>query len=133
QRIDVTQTVLGEHTLAAWLGRAATPAEIRARQAAVMELVPAIELRQELEASALRSAADAELDAHEKLDGRRFAEFAALPSYFEAHPWLAPVTFALPALTLLGYLLGQAGVMPSALWLLPFAAQVILLVRTADP
>ena len=51
QRIDVTHTVHGEHALAEWLGRAAAPAAIRARQAAVTELAAMVELRQELEAA----------------------------------------------------------------------------------
>lgn len=125
QRIDVTRTLLGEHALGEWLGRAATLDTIRARQLAVSELAQQVELRQELEAAARLA------QGQDKLDGRGFREFAELPSYFAAHPWLTPVIFALPLTSLLCYVLGMLQRAPAALWLLPLCAQIALLWRSA--
>jgi hypothetical protein len=127
QRIDVTRTVHGERMLCDWLGRAAGLEAIHARQAAVAELAPMVELRQEFEAAALVARGG------EKLDGRPFRELAELPSYFAAHRWLTPTIFALPAFTLLCYLLGGAHVLPTPTWLLPFTAHIALLWKTARP
>jgi hypothetical protein len=124
QRIDVTHTVHGENTLGEWLGRAGRPEQIRERQAAVQELARAVELRQELEAAALIARGG------DKLDGRPFREFAELPSYFAARPWLRSAIFALPLATLALYVLGAAHVAPRGLWLVPVGAQIALLVRS---
>jgi hypothetical protein len=112
--------VHGERTLADWLGRPASPEAIRARQEAVSELAPMVQLRQELEAAALNARGG------EKLDGRPFRQFAELPSHFATRPWLGPAICVLPVITLLCYLLLPAGV-----WLIPLAAQIALLVATA--
>ena len=119
QRIDVTHTVHGEHALADWLGRAAAPAAIRARQAAVTELAAMVELRQELEAGALAARSG------EKLDGRPFRRFAELPSLFARRKMLAPLICALPLLTLAAYLF-----LPQGFWLLPLGAQIALLMAS---
>ncbi len=124
QRIDVTHTVHGSHTLAAWLAAPASIEVIRARQVAMLELAHAPELRQELEATALE-AGDGEL-----LDGRPFRAFAELPSYFAAQRSVAFAIFLLPAVTLALYLLGAAEVLPKALWLVPVAAQLWLISRS---
>jgi hypothetical protein len=121
QRIDVTHTVHGERLLGDWLGRAATAEVIAARQQAVSELARMVELRQELEASALLARGDG------KLDGRPFREFAELPSYFAPRAWLRVVILALPLLTLALYLLGRAHVLAAGLWLVPVGAQLALL------
>ena len=127
QRIDVTHTLHGEHTLAGWLGGASEPEAIRARQRAVAELADMVELRQELEAAALAAAED------HKLDGRTFKEFASLPSFFEQRGWLTPAIFALPPLTALAYLLGQLGAVPAASWALPLAVQLWLVMTSGRP
>lgn len=121
QRIDVTHTVHGERTLADWLGRAASPEVIRARQEAVVELAAMLELRQELEAAALGARGG------EKLDGRPFRQFAELPSHFAERRWLGPVICLLPLITLLCYLL-----LPAGIWLIPLGAQVGLLLASAQ-
>src|SRR5690606_26902523 len=66
QRIDVTHTVAGIEALLRYLSGPADSEEIAARQAAVEELAPAIELRESLEAAA-QSATGAD-----KLDGAPF-------------------------------------------------------------
>ncbi len=126
QRIDVTHTVLGEQTLAQWLGQAATVEVIAQRQAAVAELAAALEFRQELEASAT-AAPEAKLDAH-GVEG-----LAHLPSVFERAPYLRVLVFALPLTTLLSFVLGSLGVWHSAAWLLPVVAQLGLIALFAKP
>ena len=131
QRIDVTHTVHGERTLLQWLGTPASAAEIAERQAAVLELAELVDLRQELEAGALRAA---DSDEHgTKLDGAPFLEFANLPSYFQSRPWLTPLIFALPLSLLALYLLGRFAIVHPALWLIPLLAQIALLYATATP
>jgi hypothetical protein len=121
QRIDVTHTVHGERLLGDWLGRAAAHEVIRARQQAVSELARMVELRQELEASALLARGSG------KLDGRPFREFAELPSYFAPRAWLRVAIVVLPLLTLALYLAGRAHVLAAGLWLVPVGAQLALL------
>ncbi|MGD8861020.1 MAG: DNA mismatch repair protein MutS [Myxococcales bacterium] len=127
QRIDVSHTVAGGARLARWLGTPTDAQTVARRQTAVEELAAQVELRQELEAAALRK------DRDHRLDGRAFREFAELPSYFAPRPWLTPAIFALPPLTLLLYVLGSAGLVPSPSWLLPVAAQLSLLIVSARP
>ena len=50
--LDTTRTPMGQATLTRWLLHAAAPDTVRARQAAVAELAPKLELRQELQVSA---------------------------------------------------------------------------------
>lgn len=125
QRLDVTQTVQGERLLADWLCEPGPLEVLRERQAAVLELAAHPELREDLEAAALLARGPS------KLDGRPFRDFAELPSHFATRPWLAPLIWALPASTLLCYLLGSAGRLPARVWILPLAAQVVLLITTS--
>ncbi len=48
QRIGAPHTPMGQRTLAGWLCRAATPDEVRARQAAVADLCPRLDFRERL-------------------------------------------------------------------------------------
>ena len=121
QRIDVTHTAHGALTLASWLAGPSKPEAIRARQVAVQELARNVELRQELEASALLVGDDV------RLDGRPFRAFAELPSYFASHRSVEILIFVLPVVTLALYTAGELGMIPKALWLLPVAAQIALL------
>ncbi len=50
QRLCTARTKAGEDTLAAWLSAPATPAEVTARQAAVADLAPRLDLREALAA-----------------------------------------------------------------------------------
>lgn len=123
QRIDVTHTVHGAQTLAGWLAAPGKPDAIRARQAAVLELARAVELRQELEASALLAAEDG------RLDGRPFRAFAELPSYFATHRGVEIAIFVLPVITLALYVATQLALVPSGVWLVPVVAQLALLTK----
>jgi hypothetical protein len=121
QRIDVTHTVHGAQTLAGWLAAPSTPELIRARQVAVQELARNVELRQELEASALLVGDDV------RLDGRPFRAFAELPPYLEKARAVGLLSYALPLVTLALYVAGQLKLLPESLWLLPVAGHVALL------
>ncbi len=121
QRIDVTHTERGERTLVDWLSSAADTAEAKARQTAVAELARAVELRQELEASALLAT-----DGR-KLEAGRFHELAQRPLLFDRVPWLKPVIVALPAITLTLYVLGDLAIVPSKLWYVMVAVQLLVL------
>jgi hypothetical protein len=50
--LDTTRTWMGQRTLTHWLLQAAAPDDVHARQIAVAELVPKLDLRQELQVSA---------------------------------------------------------------------------------
>ncbi len=128
QRLDVTHTVHGGATLQSWLGAPASREQIAERQVAVLELAQAVELRQELEASALRGCSGSERG--ERLDGTPFHDFARLPSLFAQRPWLTPVIMALPPLTVGLLIAGQLGAIAKPLWLLPFAAHIYLVATT---
>lgn len=121
QRIDVTHTERGERMLADWLGAAAEHEVAKARQVAVAELADAVELRQELEASALLAA-----DGR-KLEAGRFHELAQRPLLFDRATWLKPVMFALPSLTLGLYVAGELGMLSTRAWYIPVAAQLVVL------
>lgn len=116
--LDVTHTQQGREILLSWLSQGADAETLTRRQAAVQELRHAETFRQELESGALLSSTKG-LD----LDGRSFAKLAQLPSLFEERPWLTPVIFILPVLTLGTYVLAQLGLLPPTAWALPLALQ----------
>jgi MutS domain V len=125
QRIDVTHTLHGGRTLAAWLGEAASREAITQRQAAVRELSDLIELREALEAAAGE-------DPQRTLDPSGLQALLQRPSLFERSAWLRVVALALPAITLGTYVAGQLGLIPGVVWLLPVVAQVGLLMRMGE-
>jgi hypothetical protein len=124
QRIDVTHTLHGAHALADWLGSPAQREAILARQGAVRELAGQPELRGELEAAAMMQTSDGE-----RIDGRPFRAFAELPSYFATHRAIEISIFALPAITLLLFVLGELDFVPGPTFLLTVAAQLAVLAQ----
>src|SRR5688500_10902502 len=92
QRLDVSHTRRGERVLAEWLGAPAARETIAARQGAVRELAPQVELRQELEASA-------RLAGEEKLDHRPFLAFVKHPPFFPRARWAGIASMVLPPIT----------------------------------
>jgi hypothetical protein len=120
QRIDVTHTHHGERTLAAWLASPADLATIRARQEAVWELAPQVELRREIEAAA-------STENGERLDPRGLEALGNVDRLFERLPWLQVVIVLLPMCTLVTYILGLLDVIANGWWLIPVAIQVLLL------
>ena len=128
QAIDVSQTVGGSRMLAQWLGEGSDEATLRARQEAVCELAGLPELRWDLE---LQGALGRK--GREKLDPEPFRVFTGLPSLFAAKPWLKPLTWSLPLITLALFVAGGMGLVPSSLWLIALIAQIVLLWATRVP
>lgn len=124
QRIDVSHTVCGARALARWLGVAAEPDVIAARQAAIRELAPAVGLREDLEAAARGASGE------DKLDHAPFLEFVRRPSFYARVPWLVALIHALPVCVLGLYVAGELGVVPWFAWLLGLVAQVLVLLVT---
>lgn len=109
QLLGTARTPPGRKTLVAWLSAPAATPEIRARQAAVRELAPEIELRQSLELEA-RTMDEANPDIEPFL------------AWAEGEPWLlrrphllylARIS-ALATVVLLGFVIG--GPLPFAVW-----------------
>jgi hypothetical protein len=112
QRIDVTRTLPGERHLVTWLGAHADADTIAARQAAVRELAPRLDLRRELEASAAEAAGD------HKLDPTPFLSFVVRrPLSGRIRP-LVPVLYVLPLIALGLLAAATAGLLP---WKVPSA------------
>ncbi len=109
QLLGTARTPPGRQTLVRWLSAPASPAEIRARQQAVRELAPEIELRQSLELEA-RTMDEANPDIEPFL------------AWAEGEPWLLRRPFllylarfsAVATVVLLGFVI--AGLVPFAVW-----------------
>ena len=100
------RTAAGEARLAAWLSAPALPDEVRARQAAVAELRPRLDLREEL---ALQGE-----DVRAGVHPAALAAWGAEPALHGAQAWrlIAGFLAALAALALTGWVLGGAGPLP---------------------
>lgn len=122
ERISVAHTRRGAETLARWLGAPADRDTVLARQEAVRELAADVELRQELEAAVLDGGADA-------LDGRPFLELAQRAPVVHGNALLRALSFALPLATIALVVVGRFAPI-GAWWLLPVAAQAIVVWRT---
>lgn len=125
QRIDVTHTMAGASTLAAWLGEAAAPDALRARQVAVRELAPNVDFRQELEAAARTVAGD------EKLDPAPFRQFARRAEFFAGRGPLIALIHVLPPVTVGLWAAWLWGPLPPWTWLIPLAIEVVVVLGTA--
>jgi hypothetical protein len=123
QRLDTTHTAAGATTLAGWLAQPASTEAIAARQEAVTELAPKVELRQELEAAVLDT-------GRERLDAGPFVEMMSGKGLFEDKPWLAFVAPLLPSSLIGLYVAGHFELLPGWLWLAPLLVQIGLVRRT---
>jgi hypothetical protein len=130
--LSLARTRTGEDTLASWLTRAAPPDVVRERQAAVRELTPALDLREELSLAVGGSAAGVDAQA---LDRWAVAPPALAP---EALRYLA---LALTTATILAGVYVWRGGHESALFLAiatqlafgwPFTRKVEPLLHAAD-
>lgn len=115
QLLGTARTPAGLATIEAWLLNPAPPAEIRRRQAAVAELGPQIDLRDDV--AVLASQAGESQAAYE-----RFAAWATGKPWLRARPWLRALTLLSPALLLAG-----AGAQIAGLTTLPLWAPFLLL------
>ena len=102
-RIDTTRTLAGERTLLRWLLAPSDVVSLKARQRAVEELAPRVELRQELEAEA-RAAG-----GNEKLDPARFFEFLKRSPALHGKPAMILTIHLLPLTTLTLLVLARVG------------------------
>ncbi|MEY2937379.1 MAG: hypothetical protein RL033_8128 [Pseudomonadota bacterium] len=135
QFLNVAHTSYGQTALARHLTTLDDFDGIVARQTAVRELVPELELRQELEAYSLRTAnppgrppsrSSPVLDL-EVLIG--WAESQAVLSPRRALVWVARI---LPVLTVTALLGNELFHWPVLTWALPLAVQILLTVKTAN-
>lgn len=133
QFTNVAHTSYGQAALARLLSSADAADVIETRQAAVRELAPRIELRQELEAYTLRSPNPPDQKpshSHAPLDLR------ALIAWAESAPLLLPrkgliwAARVLPLLTFGGALATKLLGAPFIAWALPLAAQIMIVART---
>ncbi len=130
QLIDATETRFGEERLAAWLaGGGASLDALRARQVAVRELAPRLELRENL--SALGNVA-----AEDKPDPAPFLAWAegalAMPAGLLGRgPLLTVLARALPVATVALLALAPSLGLPRAVWLVPFVVQLAVIGATA--
>ncbi len=122
QRIDVTQTLAGEASLANALGAPASAELIYARQAAVKEIAADAMFREDLE---LHGALHQQRG--QKLDYRPFMSLFARQHVYAARPWLKPVVFGLLLCTLTTGVLSQLGLIASQFFWMCIAAQGFLL------
>lgn len=129
QRLDSTSTQFGEEVLARWLagedGPSGSAAElvsgVEARQAAVRDLAPRVELREQL--AAVGALLD---DGADKPDPRPFVMWAAQagPAGGGAPLPLRLVALALPVATVGLAIAGGVGLVHGLLFLVPFALSV---------
>ncbi|MBF6591749.1 MAG: hypothetical protein IVW57_14675, partial [Ktedonobacterales bacterium] len=105
-----TEMAVGQDTLRRWLLEPAAPETIRARQAAVAELTPLLESREEL-------ALGGRLMGEAQASYLRFLDWAEGAPWLRARPWLVWLTRLLPVLTLVAIVLSVRGLTPYPLWL----------------
>jgi hypothetical protein len=127
QRLDETGTRLGEATLGRWLlDPAPDAATIRGRQAAVRELQPRLDFRQDL-------IVEARLAGEDKADPSRFIAWAEGPSSLAGIRWAFPLAHLLPPITLTCGLLSAYGVIDALPFWLGLGLQAVVVFVTRKP
>jgi hypothetical protein len=135
QFINVAHTSYGQSQLRAYLSKLDGREVIVERQRAVRELVPQLELRQELEAYTLRAANPPGQRASQN---QAALDLEPLIRWAEGEPVFLPRTALvwaarlLPVLTLAGFIAAKFFNLPALLWALPLAAQLGISVRSAQ-
>lgn len=119
QLLDTTATRMGRETLAAWLLAPAGPTTAIARQGAVADLEPRLDLRQEVELRG-RAAANEETDPAPFLAWAEGPDGVASRQWLRVFAWIGPI-----ALVVLG-LADFTGVIPQPLWAVPLLANLIV-------
>ena len=131
--LSTARTRAGEDTLAAWLRSAARPDEVRARQAAVAELRPQLDLREDL---ALLGA-----DVRAGLHAEALATWGRAPQTLASKRarWIAAGLALVMLATLLAWATTTIGPLPFAavclvegIFALPFRARVLRVIRAAE-
>lgn len=104
-------TAPGRDTLQSWLLDVADPATVRARQAAVSELAPLIDLREEITARGRLMAQTTAEAVH-----RFFAWAEGEPWLLSRRPWLTWAAWTLPPIALVLLALNALGLVSYATW-----------------
>ncbi len=120
------RTPLGDARLASWLTDPADPEEIRARQAAVAELIPTLDLRQEMEWLASRMAAEPQ-------DPSALLAWAEGRAWLSKKPWLLWHARIMAVLTVSLLVLDLLDVIGPALWLGPVLLNLLTAARYLAP
>ena len=124
QLLGTARSAEGRRILGEWLIAEAQPETILARQAAVRELAPMLDLRQELERLAMRTP---------KKPGvlEPFHLWAVTGSWLLEKPWLLTLARGLPLITIALILLFMAGLVAAPLWLALLPIHALVWVATA--
>ena len=112
QLLDTTTTMMGRDTLAAWLLGPAAPATVHARQGAVADLAPRLDLRQDLELRGRLAAGEA-ADPAPFLAWAETRDASASPGWLRGFAWIGPAAFVVLAAAQL------AGLAAYPLWIVP--------------
>ncbi|MFL5803823.1 MAG: MutS-related protein [Roseiflexaceae bacterium] len=107
--LGTASTPVGQATLARWLLRPATPATIRERQAAVAELAPLADFRDEFALRGRRVGAT-------QPGYQAFARWAAGPPWLVLRPWLLWLARLLPLAAVVGGVIQLAGLTDLPIW-----------------
>lgn len=112
QLLETFTTRTGEDTLASWLLAPAPPQTVRARQGAVAELAPMIDLRDEL---TLRGRLRGD-GGEARPDPEPFLKWTESRPYLARRPWLPWVAIASVLLLWVSIILQVVGIVPTHLW-----------------
>jgi len=125
------RTPTGRRALAGWLLAIdrASAAEIRDRQAAVAELAPALDFRQDLAMAAARAAGSQD-EAHEL---GAFVAWAEGRSWLLARPWIPIAAIAIALTTTIGFVLWWNTWIRSPWWLIAATLGWLLRAWVQDP
>ncbi|MGH6960655.1 MAG: MutS-related protein, partial [Dongiaceae bacterium] len=119
QLLDTTATRMGRETLAAWLLAPADAATATARQGAVTDLAPRLDLRQEIELRG-RAAANQEADPEPFLAWAEGPDSLTNQQWLRVYAWIGPLTLAALGVADLAGLIGLP------LWIAPLLANLII-------
>jgi energy-coupling factor transporter ATP-binding protein EcfA2 len=119
QLLDTTATPMGRENLADWLLTLADPVVATARQGAVAELAPLIDLRQEIE---LRGRATSGADT----DPEPFLTWAEDPHGLGDRAWLRWVAWLGPITIVVLGIADLSGAIPAPLWGLPLLVNLLV-------
>ncbi|HEX8996332.1 MAG TPA: hypothetical protein VF812_09905 [Ktedonobacterales bacterium] len=118
--LHTVTTPAGQHKLTSWLLAPAPPPVIRERQAAVRELAPQLELRDELSAFG-------KLSNMPPAEYARFLDWTADTSRVALGRWLHVWSFAAPVALILSIAGQVSGIAPYPLWLLVIVANMAII------
>ncbi len=119
QLLDSTATRMGRESLAAWLLAPADPMVAIARQGAVAELAPLLDLRQEIELRG-RAASGSESDPEP------FLAWAEDPHGLDDRAWLRWVAWLGPSAVVALGIADLSGIIPAPLWGVPLLVNLLV-------